>query len=760
MLRAVRDKSDVLRLLPTDSVWAIFVALKAQGTTSALSLDDWHRILSALIDQTVPFSQPATQVEPQRAIAVLHEMKRCGVNPDAFVFACLYRACRDSGKMVMMIHKQVVVELIRLEATVKKASDIPLGYPLSNKSIRTLIAVLIRGHFAPKKHIGAVYRLWDQVINTPFIMTIDTYLAFLDAFTITKDKSMIERIHEFLASRRASTPWSIKVYEALMNSHIQIGNFRAARRVMDLLNSTDIRPRQFTYRLYLTALQKLDDHDGILLADKRMKEQGIPHSAATYNVLVVDALKQEDSLERVRKMHGRIHMQLLHHFRKQELLSTAAKRQSESRDSHLLVPITSLAYQPILEAYSAMGSLKDVLQTFKQIEKARKQETARHNESKGLPITTAEMIKLLNPNGVWAPPSSSSLSDNDAATDEQSTSKHTEVDTQSPPAKSVNAPVRDFHPPEASRAVLCAVVSHLAGRHDATSLREFFQKRVLTTDRLGLYWARRLASHAKQLHDLAQLTQSDIDNIKSQNSARAAAVASQSATATTVKLKDVQSGKAMHELKSTMSWINRRFKRGMPLLVGLNGPLSPVYTILDRSWRDSVSYNLANDQKSVAPVNSNSSNTNQLPATNQSSASNASLSEEKQAELLLELDQLMSELTKLEADVVLSLGFKIIPVRAPLRSELVLDKQTRQALGLTEDDDVENVETSAYETTDKDETEIAESADTVASNPDSVETNPQSDRQSARKQRRKTRSQPKSQKLKASQVEAFWGTDK
>ncbi|KAH9266561.1 hypothetical protein BASA84_001047 [Batrachochytrium salamandrivorans] len=199
LCRCIKDNSNQLQHLKRDTVWIMLKLLQKYGMTQELAVADWHRVFSRIVDMAAPFNTIPDSLECSRAIFLLQEMKKCGVQPDAFVYGCMYRAMRDRTKMVLMVHEQAIQDLEKYPRfrKVAKAADVPADYPISNKSIRTLLAVFLRRKTSPKYHMGVIYRLWDQVIQTPILLTIDTYLGFLEAFALSDDKVMVERFHMF-----------------------------------------------------------------------------------------------------------------------------------------------------------------------------------------------------------------------------------------------------------------------------------------------------------------------------------------------------------------------------------------------------------------------------------------------------------------------------------------------------------------------------------------------------------------------------------
>ncbi|KAH9276340.1 hypothetical protein BSLG_007865 [Batrachochytrium salamandrivorans] len=665
VLKCIKDNSNQLQHLKRDTVWIMLKLLQKYGMTQELAVADWHRVFSRIVDMAAPFNTIPDSLECSRAIFLLQEMKKCGVQPDAFVYGCMYRAMRDRTKMVLMVHEQAIQDLEKYPRfrKVAKAADVPADYPISNKSIRTLLAVFLRRKTSPKYHMGVIYRLWDQVIQTPILLTIDTYLGFLEAFALSDDKVMVERFHMFLATRGGhSGSLGLKAYEGIMAAHNRLKNYRAVRRQMEILAEKSINPRLATYRLAFQAYEQLQDYGSIYAADAQMKKLGIDHDSVTYAALLRAAQTHEKGLSKVKDLHKRINAQIKISIQRERSLSQS-KTELNQEDARALLSHT--VYESLLEAYAAVGTWTDVKRVFDQMHAVRVMSIAIKNKRNGLPETTAGFISLANPNKIWSLPfkrrtpstSANALISAQTPTDMPSipvetvsqADNPTEIDLSESQAqydRIKNSVARTFLPPEPSRRSLCAIVAVLGKTFDIDRLRDFFLKHIFTADRLGLYWMRQLLAQSDKIRQFSTATQTKIDQMREVVKNRSHSRGSRERTESSLNAKRrrrreiTSQNREMHELKGSMAQASRKFKRGIPVQVGFNGPLAAVYTVMDHAWRGAIFARVEMEQS-----NSRASG-DPLP------------SADMEGELLMQLEGFLKELEKREEELVLSLGFR------------------------------------------------------------------------------------------------------
>ncbi|EGF81614.1 hypothetical protein BATDEDRAFT_34867 [Batrachochytrium dendrobatidis JAM81] len=682
MLDCIKHSPDQLPYLSSDAVWAMFNRIKQAFLIKELSIHDWHKLFARIVDMSASFNDNPDPKEFQRAIILLQEMKQCGLCPDAFVYGCMYRATRDRINMVLMIHQQAVSDLARFkrQGLVVKAHDIPADYPLSNKSIRTLLAVLLRQKRKARTHSNAIYQLYENVIDTPILMTTDTYLGFLKAFTDLEDKTMVERIHHFLATRAKMTgDLNIQAYEGIMFAHLKMKNFRAVRRQMEtILEKKSIKPRSATYRLALQAYEQLQDYASIYTTDALMRRFNVPIDSEIYSILLRTALTQTDSLDRIKSLHKRINSHMKTSFETLTSKSSSVKDQTISETSS---PLSYTVYEPLLEAYAAVGSWDDVQKVFNQMIKVRSIAVSRKNKEQGFPSTTAAFIEFSRPNDIWRLSkhvreetqqqrptlASTSLSENvDGSTDTKPMLISETVTTQ-PNSKPLNEPstvhnrltsqdFRKFFPPEPSRRSLRAVVSHLATKLDAIQLKEFFLKHVLTKDRLGLYAMHRLFSQAEKIKELVALSQTQIKKVKTEMPNIPTPSQSKGSFGEGRRRRKLitEHNNKIRELKKNILWASKRINRGIPIDVGFNGPLVSVYTAMNDAWRAATDARIA----SVPKTSKQSGDANEVDDTSMNTAENNVLCSDLKGELLMQMEHLLTELQKIEEETVFACGFR------------------------------------------------------------------------------------------------------
>nr|KAJ3421920.1 hypothetical protein HK105_001847 [Polyrhizophydium stewartii] len=618
MIECIRHNPDQIALLPHEAVWAMFENLRAQKATSELLRDDWHRLLCRIVHLDEPLTTHVPSGRPKQAFEMLLEMKKCGIVPDGLVNACLLRVARSSHNLLSTILQQLARDKDAFKASfhvrtaarksqgARTSAAVAEEFPLSNKTVQTMLAIILHGHRSPTKLISMAYDLWSIVIDSPLVLTYDSYLGFLEAFALKGDRTKVSAIHKYLTVVRKQKllqqqqrggsfedPWPLRVYEDLIAAHLKLGNYASARRLMNSLIECGNIPRRHTMHLHMQALDALGDHSAIVAADVLLRKHAIPFDTEICSVLLRSALAQENPAFRVQKLWERIKAQ----WDDQEARLNALPRDRQldlvrdlqeinPRDSRRL--LQSTAFVALLEAVSSIGTLSQVNTLFGQLVQAKTAESARKNAANNLPATSEEMIDALYLKDLWTLP-----------------------------------------------------------RH------------ALAPSRMIILWGRKLAFSAKKLHDLAgesiariNLLEQELANEKSR--LRGPDPQSDQPQESKPERESPEAGlhmiayrRELFDLRRTVSWAAREIKKGVQLQTGKDGPLKILYEALDHSWREAA------EGSRRPPPDCNKA----FPPT-----------EEEQSQMLIELERMLTDFEQRERSVALSLNLPGLATRSLRRS--------------------------------------------------------------------------------------------
>ena len=536
IVECVSAESIQMELLPPKTGWLMFQRLKAANRTSSLDREKWHRLLSCIVGRR-NMKQPMIPTDiPQWATAVFKEIKLCGMPPDAFMHTCLFLAYKDNPKAVIALHKHVGRQLQQTNSSpasnvslaktsVVKRSLLDITYPISNKSVRALLAVMLRtANKAVLQNPEAFYQqLWEDVTASKLVLTMETYSAFLEAFAATGNKAKAERVHEFMTHRWKSSLWKPLVYRSLMHAHCAVGNWRAVVKLFHLRLKADShrKPSSHDYKYMLKAQQGLEDPEGVLKTYRDMKRKGIvlfDDESCTSVIRAAIALKNLQIVDEIRSIC------------------------LDASILQLAGAMRCAVFRELVSAYAVLGETKRLMDTVSKLKTMTNRLAIAQNASKGLPVTTADMMTLLDIRGIDL---NKKLSEEARLFD-----------------------FRSFKSTELSRMTISTVACYFVYKLDLDALYAFCNEHVFTQDRLGLYWSRIIV---RTLTEHSSMESGALQQIERMNCG----------TQSTNK-------KVMAQYKNTLKEVSRERKNGIKLLVGDGGPLKFFYESLENAIIDKL----------------------------------------------------------------------------------------------------------------------------------------------------------------------------
>ncbi|KAJ1555696.1 hypothetical protein HK405_014480, partial [Cladochytrium tenue] len=273
-----------------DIVWSLYETLSDRypETLAYLKRVHWTRIARAAIIAAIPTKWDwkvenghskdphFVKVLPRRSLRLLCDMKRSGMHPDSEIYSALYKGFQSDPKQAMDVHRFIIKSshgLMPASGGVKVVSD---------ESIRRLLGVLLYGghpsYFRRPKvfdsetgqHVSfliqphsqqlgllvdsetngrksvfdaasAAEELWDDMKALKIQPSVDTLLAFLEAFSVWNDRALVAKVHARL-ERHVGSNKDLNVYEGLIMAYFRLRGFKTVLKIADEVVQKHMRP--------------------------------------------------------------------------------------------------------------------------------------------------------------------------------------------------------------------------------------------------------------------------------------------------------------------------------------------------------------------------------------------------------------------------------------------------------------------------------------------------------------------------------------
>ncbi|KAJ3081435.1 hypothetical protein HK100_009881 [Physocladia obscura] len=256
-------------------VWQAYsiISNRAPKLWNSLTQKHYENIVKATLLSFLPTNPAAAESVPHFLNQMFHacshcitlDMKRREVALNAVIYSGLYRANIADPRKAIATH-----EFIRRQMNAKDKSNTLI----SDESIRTLIGVLLYGggenfqHFnknlvmerkgpfmtfrnleknsSEETHpfskldmASMIEDLWQDLQTFSIKLSMETFMAFIDAFGMFREKNMVETVHERLAAsaKKEKLEFTEDIYCGLMVAHERCENFSAVVRLFDDLEA-------------------------------------------------------------------------------------------------------------------------------------------------------------------------------------------------------------------------------------------------------------------------------------------------------------------------------------------------------------------------------------------------------------------------------------------------------------------------------------------------------------------------------------------
>ncbi|KAJ3319827.1 hypothetical protein HDV06_005877 [Boothiomyces sp. JEL0866] len=448
--------------------------------SKSLKLEEYHIFLKGF----------CWKGDVKNSLMVYSDIKKSGIDPDHFVYTCLFYLYRNEPKQLHLLHSFQMkhwrkVNERRLDST--KPDTV-----VSNKSICSLLYGLLRRN--KPENIDTIY---SNYVETGLHFSTDTQLAFLEGFKNQKDKVMVEKIH--FQFTKQSKVLEMKTFEGLIAAHYEIGNNRAVTRLYEDYQQI-YQPRLSAIKYYVKACSELELFNFVATVSNRLLQERRILDFDTY-VALLESFEVSGNATALSKWIQVIYKHL----------------ESEN-------PISSNILRHLISVVSKIGTLQQGQESFKEYLSFHEKHSLEINQQNNVNFTPQEMAEMF---------------DNDN--------------------QDVLKKFKLWHSPAPARRVLSHLAYLYGKSQDCDLIKSFFTQHVLLPSTLHLHWSRYIKSNNAKLDDLLAKAQDKLDNGGDKS------------------------------IKETITWVNKRKKRGLVLNTGIEGPFKYVYDGLIRGYKHTVS---------------------------------------------------------------------------------------------------------------------------------------------------------------------------
>ncbi|KAJ3259696.1 hypothetical protein HK103_001957 [Boothiomyces macroporosus] len=469
----LQDNQDQLMHFSTTELLDIYSFYKK---SKSLKLQEYHIFLKEF----------CWKGDVKGSLMVYADIKKSGIDPDHFVYTCLYYLYRNEPKQLNLLHSFQMKHWRKLNQ--QKLDSTKPDTVVSNKSICSLLNGLLRRN--KPENIDNIY---SNYVETGIHFSTDTNLAFLEGFKNQKDKVMIEKIH--FQFTKQSKVLEMKTFEGLMAAHYEIGNNRAVTRLYDDYQQI-YQPRLIAVKYYVKACTELELFHFVTTVSNKLLQERRLLDFDTY-VALLESFEASGNAN---------------------LLTKWIKVVKEHLGSDN--PISSNILRHLISAVSKIGTLEQGQDLFKEYLSHHEKYSVEINKVNDVNLSPKEMAEMFD-------------SDN----------------------QDVLKKFKLWHSPTPARRVLSHMAYLYGKSHDSNLIKSFFTDHVLLSSSLHLHWSRFIKSNHAKLDDLLAKAQDKLDNGGDKS------------------------------IKETISWVNKRKKRGLVLNTGVEGPFKYVYDGLIHGYK-------------------------------------------------------------------------------------------------------------------------------------------------------------------------------
>ncbi|XP_049372670.1 pentatricopeptide repeat-containing protein At3g49730-like [Solanum verrucosum] len=249
----------------------------------------------------------------KKAIEVLDEMPKYGVEPDEYVFGCLLDALCKNGsvKEAAALFDEM---RFRFSPTIKHFTSLLYGWCKEGKLIEAKVVLvkmreagfepdivvynnLLNGYAVSRKMADA-FDLLQEMRRKGCNPNETSFTIVIQALCL-QDK-MEEAIRVFLDMERSGCEADVVTYTTLISGFCKWGKIEKGYELLDNMLQKGYNPNQTTYLHIMLAHEKKEELEECLELAKEMEKIGIPPDHSIYNIVIRLACKLGEIDEGVR----------------------------------------------------------------------------------------------------------------------------------------------------------------------------------------------------------------------------------------------------------------------------------------------------------------------------------------------------------------------------------------------------------------------------------------------------------------------------
>ncbi|KAK6802509.1 hypothetical protein RDI58_000289 [Solanum bulbocastanum] len=249
----------------------------------------------------------------KKAIEVLDEMPKYGVEPDEYVFGCLLDALCKNGsvKEAAALFDEM---RFRFSPTIKHFTSLLYGWCKEGKLIEAKVVLvkmreagfepdivvynnLLNGYAVSRKMADA-FDLLQEMRRKSCHPNETSFTIVIQALCL-QDK-MEEAMRVFLDMERSGCEADVVTYTTLISGFCKWGKIEKGYELLDTMLQKGYNPNQTTYLHIMLAHEKKEELEECLELVKEMEKIGIPPDHSIYNIVIRLACKLGEIDEGVR----------------------------------------------------------------------------------------------------------------------------------------------------------------------------------------------------------------------------------------------------------------------------------------------------------------------------------------------------------------------------------------------------------------------------------------------------------------------------
>jgi len=250
----------------------------------------------------------------KKAVEVLDEMPKYGLEPDEYVFGCLLDALckngsvKEASKVFEDMREKFPPNLRYFtsllygwcrEGKLMEAKEVLVQMKEAGLEPDIVVFTNLLSGYAHAGKMADAYDLMNDMRKRGFEPNVNCYTVLIQALCRT-EKRMDEAMRVFVEMERYGCEADIVTYTALISGFCKWGMIDKGYSVLDDMRKKGVMPSQVTYMQIMVAHEKKEQFEECLELIEKMKRRGCHPDLLIYNVVIRLACKLGEVKEAVR----------------------------------------------------------------------------------------------------------------------------------------------------------------------------------------------------------------------------------------------------------------------------------------------------------------------------------------------------------------------------------------------------------------------------------------------------------------------------